>query len=165
MVAPVGYHGEVISSTKIRQLLQAGEVEKAAKFLDRPYAVDGIVVRGTHRGTTLLGYPTANIDVQHELIPHKGVYICQVWWEDVLYPAVINIGTNPTFQQENTILVEVHLLDFHTDLYGQHITVLFHKRLRDEQKFATYQKLMEQIARDVSAAQTFFHHQESSTLT
>ena len=146
VIPPVRYQGEVISSTKIRQLLRAGDVTTAAKYLDRPYAVDGLVVRGTHRGTTLLGYPTANIDVQHELIPQNGVYICQVRWNDILYPAVINIGTNPTFQQDGRILVEVHILDFHADLYGQRITVLFHKRLRDELKFATYQELMKQIA-------------------
>lgn len=160
LVPPLRYDGEIISSTKIRQLLQAGDVARAAEFLARPYAVDGMVVRGTHRGTTLLGYPTANIDIQHELIPCKGVYICQVKWHQNLYPAVINIGTNPTFQREATIFVEVHLLDFHADLYGQCITVLFRKRLRDECKFATYQALMEQIARDVAEAQAFFEHQE-----
>jgi riboflavin kinase/FMN adenylyltransferase len=103
--------------------------------------------------------------VQHELIPQNGVYICQVSWEDHLYPAVLNIGTNPTFEQAGNILVEVHILDFHADLYGQRITVLFHKRLRDELKFSTYQELIAQITQDVSAAHTFFSHQVLSSVT
>jgi len=158
-IPPIRHNGSIVSSTKIRQLLRAGAVDQAADFLDRPYAVDGLVVQGTHRGTTLLGYPTANIDVHHELIPGKGVYICHVKWNTTLYPAVINIGTNPTFQQKNTIFVEVHILDFHADLYGQRITVLFRKRLRDELKFPTYQDLIQQIAQDVTDTQAFFRHQ------
>ncbi len=163
LVPPIRHDGDMISSTKIRQLLQAGDVARAAEFLDRPYAVDGLVVRGTHRGTTLLGYPTANIDVHHELIPRQGVYICEVKWETTLYPAVINIGTNPTFQQEHAVSVEVHILDFHANLYGQRITVLFHTRLRDELKFSEHQQLIAQIAQDVSEAQTFFHHRKLKT--
>ena len=156
VIPPIVHHGVVVSSTKIRQLLREGHVEMAAELLNRPYAIDGEVVQGTQRGTTLLGYPTANVDVQHELIPHKGVYICQVRWNDKFFPAVMNIGTNPTFRQEKAILVEVHLLDFQANLYGQRITILVLKRLRDELKFSTYQDLIQQIAQDVSDTQSYF---------
>lgn len=158
LVPPIRQDGDIISSTRIRRLLHAGDVARAAQFLARPYAVDGLVVQGTHRGTNLLGYPTANIDVRHELIPRRGVYICEVSWGRQCYPAVINIGTNPTFQPDGRTYVEVHLLDFQADLYGQRIRVLFHQRLRDEVKFATYQDLMDQIRQDVAEAHRFFHH-------
>lgn len=156
IVPPIVHHGIVVSSTKIRQFLREGQIDIAADLLNRPYAIDGEVVPGTQRGTTLLGYPTANIDVQHELIPKKGVYICQVHWNGKLFPAVMNIGTNPTFQQEDAILVEVHLLDFQANIYGQRISVMFLKRLRDELKFSNYQDLIQQIAQDVSDAQSYF---------
>jgi riboflavin kinase/FMN adenylyltransferase len=157
VVPPIVHHGIVVSSTKIRQFLHEGQVEMATELLNRPYAIDGEVVSGTHRGTTLLGYPTANIDVQHELIPKRGVYICQVYWNGKFFPAVMNIGTNPTFQQEKTTLVEVHLLDFQADIYGQRISVLFLQRLRDELRFSNYQDLIQQIAQDVSNARSYFH--------
>ncbi|MBD3307605.1 bifunctional riboflavin kinase/FAD synthetase, partial [candidate division KSB3 bacterium] len=124
IVPPIIRDGTVVSSTKIRQLIQQGQVAVAARLLNRPYALDGRVVAGTQRGSTLLGYPTANIEIVHELIPKHGVYICQVVWQDHAYPAVVSIGTNPTFSPAR-FTIEAHLLDFAGDLYGESIRTRF----------------------------------------
>jgi riboflavin kinase/FMN adenylyltransferase len=122
--------------------------------------LDGLVVSGTQRGTTLLGYPTANIEVLHELIPKKGVYICQVIWKENVYPAVVSIGTNPTFDYQETT-IEAHLLDFHGNLYGEGIQAIFLKRIRDEVAFSSPQALAAQIGKDVLVAKTYFRDHES----
>lgn len=158
IVPPITWNGIIVSSTKIRQLLMAGEVETAAQLLNRSYAIDGEIVRGTQRGSTLLGYPTANVDVHHELIPKTGVYICRVIWNEQDLPAVVNIGTNPTFQQQDIITVEVHILDFQKNLYGERIKVIFLKRLRNELIFSDPHNLIQQITQDVQAARIHFQN-------
>lgn len=160
VVPPITRHGDVVSSTKIRQLIRQGKVAEAAQFLNRPYALDGIVVSGTHRGSTLLGSPTANIEVLHELLPKNGVYICQVVWKDYAYPAVVNIGTNPTFEQTG-ITIEAHLLNFRGNLYGERIQAMFLKRIRDEAAFLDSQTLAKQIGQDICAAKAYFRHYQS----
>ena len=162
IVPPIIRNGVPVSSTKIRQLLRQGLVEDAARFLNRQYAIDGKVIPGTQRGSTLLGVPTANIDVHHELIPKKGVYICRAVWEQRALPAVVNIGTNPTFQHEDRMTVEVHILDFDKNLYGQQIKVIFLKRLRDEILFAHPQALVQQIQADIQTATAYFRDHASS---
>jgi riboflavin kinase/FMN adenylyltransferase len=164
IVPPITRNGVLVSSTKIRQLLRQGAVEEAAQFLNRQYALDGTVVTGAQRGSSLLGYPTANLDVQHELLPKKGVYIGQVVWRAQVLPAVVSIGTNPTFHQEHTT-VEVHILDFRGNLYGEQIQVRFVKRIRDERSFAHYQELVQQIARDIQIAKAYFPTPDSSGST
>jgi riboflavin kinase/FMN adenylyltransferase len=158
VVPPITWKDMAVSSTKIRHLLTAGEVETAAQLLNRPYAIDGAVVRGTQRGSTLLGYPTANVDVHHELIPKTGVYICRVIRKEQSFPAVVNIGTNPTFQQYNLVTVEAHILDFQEDLYGEWIKVVFLRRLRDELVFSTPHALIQQIMQDVQVARAYFQN-------
>lgn len=160
IVPPISLNGEVVSSTKIRQLIREGEVEKAAEYLNRSYAVDGRVVSGAQRGTTLLGYPTANIEVLHELIPKNGVYICHVIWKDRSYQAVVNVGTNPTFHAHN-VTVEAHLLNFDGKLYGERIQAHFLKRVRDEITFPNAQTLAAQIGEDVLTAKAFFRNYDS----
>lgn len=160
VVSPITHHGIVVSSTKIRQLIRQGQVEEAAQLLNRPYAVDGRVVSGAHRGATLLGCPTANIEVLHELIPKNGVYVSHVVWKDHTYQAVVNVGTNPTFHTQH-ITVEAHLLDFQGDLYGERIKAAFLARIRDEVAFPTPEALAAQIAQDILAAKAYFYHHES----
>jgi riboflavin kinase / FMN adenylyltransferase len=162
IVPPILCNGLPVSSTHIRQLLFDGNVEQAAELLNRPYAVDGEVVHGTQRGSTLLACPTANIDVQHELIPKEGVYVCQTLWRNQRLPGVVNIGTNPTFQSKGRTTVEVHLLDFQQTLYGEQIKVIFLKRLRDEITFSEAQVLKRQIDQDIQAAAAFFRSYTSS---
>jgi riboflavin kinase/FMN adenylyltransferase len=160
VIPPITIDGIAVSSTKIREFIRQGNVEQAAQLLNRHYAIDGIVITGSQRGSNLLGYPTANIDVLHELIPKKGVYICQVIWKKDIYPAVVNIGTNPTFDHQD-ITIEAHLLDFDGNLYGERIQVIFHRRIRDEVAFSSPQALAAQIGRDVLAAKSYFCNQES----
>lgn len=155
IIPPIVLDGTTVSSTKIRQCLQDGDVERAAVLLNRPYALDGTVVYGTQRGSQLLGFPTANVEVVHELLPKKGVYVGRVRWKQQQFQAVVNIGLNPTFRN-SPLTVEAHLLDFDGNLYGEWIHVLLLKRLRSETAFSSPQALAAQISADVDAARQYF---------
>ncbi|HXV02903.1 MAG TPA: riboflavin biosynthesis protein RibF [Gaiellaceae bacterium] len=136
-----------VSSSRIRQLIGAGEVEGAARLLGRPPEVEGTVVAGDARGGTL-GYPTANLAVPRELIvPAYGIYAGQVGD----HRAAISIGVNPHYGGDE-LRVEAFLLDFAGDLYGQRLIVELWQRLREERAFGSEQELIDQIARDVEAA-------------
>jgi riboflavin kinase / FMN adenylyltransferase len=140
-----------ISSTKIRELIMAGEVEPARKMLGRHYQIRGLVVRGRDRGGKLLGIPTANINLQDELCPKAGIYAVTVEYNQQHYKGVANIGYSPTFE-DNQFTVEVHLLNFAKDIYGEKIRVNFIQRIRDEKKFAGISDLKDQIHRDIKTA-------------
>jgi riboflavin kinase / FMN adenylyltransferase len=138
---------EGISSSRIRQLLRAGEIEAAAALLGRPPEVEGTVVSGDARGGTL-GYPTANLAVPGELVvPAYGIYAGRVGD----HRAAISIGVNPHYGGEER-RVEAFLLDFDGDLYGQRLVLELWQRLREERAFTSEQELIDQIARDVEAA-------------
>ena len=140
---------EGVSSSRIRQLLAAGEIEGAAQLLGRPPEVEGTVVAGDARGGTL-GYPTANLAVPAELlVPAYGIYAGSVGD----HRAAISIGVNPHYGGRER-RVEAFLLDFEGDLYGQRLVVELWRRLRGEQAFSSEQELIEQIGRDVAEAQT-----------
>lgn len=154
VIAPVSEGDVVISSTHIRNLLSAGRVAEAAEMLGRYYRVTGRVVPGVGRGKAL-GFPTANLQVSPQCaVPRSGVYAAYATVHNRRYLAAVNIGARPTFTQnpaggaESTI--EVHLLDFDGDLYGEEITVQFVERLRDERRFPDADALRAQIARDVA---------------
>jgi len=140
-----------ISSTRIRELVMAGEVEPARKMLGRHYQIRGLVVKGRDRGGRLLGIPTANINLQDELCPKTGIYAVTVDCHNRLYKGVANIGFSPTFD-DNEFTVEVHLLNFSTDIYGEKIRVNFIERIRDEKKFANISELTAQINQDIETA-------------
>lgn len=152
-----------VSSTRIRELLGAGEAEEAARLLGRPHAIRGRVVRGDQRGRTL-GFPTANLAPESELLPGHGVYAGTVRLLDapaagtpgppagVRFPAVTNVGRRPTFAPDAAPLAEAHLLDFTGDLYGRRIEIAFEVRLREERRFPGPDALREQIGRDVAEA-------------
>jgi riboflavin kinase/FMN adenylyltransferase len=140
-----------ISSTKIRELVIAGKVEPASKMLGRHYQIRGQVVKGRDRGGKLLGVPTANINLQDELCPKTGIYAVTVEYHNRLYKGVANIGYSPTFD-DNQFTVEVHLLDFDENIYGEKIRVNFIERIRDEKKFADISELKEQIHQDIKTA-------------
>ena len=150
VVPPLVRGGLIVSSTRIRELLLAGRVREAEELLCRPYRVSGTVIRGAGRGRKL-GYPTANIQFTQELLPLPGVYVVEAEVTRVRYRAVANVGFNPTFG-ENSLGVEVHLLDFDSDLYGQDVSVYFRDRVRDERKFKTVEELVRQIDKDVQYA-------------
>lgn len=154
-LAPVLQQGEPVSSTRVRLALAAGDVEQAAALLGRPYDIEGLVVHGDARGRSL-GFPTANLEPEVELLPRAGVYAgrCALPGETLaLRAAVVNIGSRPTFAGRQ-VRVEAHLLDFSADLYAQSLRVELHARLRDEQRFAGPAALVEQIHADVRAARS-----------
>ena len=140
-----------ISSTKIRELIMAGEVEPARKMLGRHYQIRGLVVKGRDRGGKLLGIPTANINLQDELCPKTGIYAVTVEYNQRLYKGVANIGYSPTFN-DHQFTVEVHLLNFSENIYGQKIRVNFIQRIRNEKKFVGIADLKEQIHQDIKTA-------------
>lgn len=143
--------GEVVSSSRIRQALTRGEVAYAAALLGRPHRVVGVVTPGDARGRAL-GFPTANLLCQTPLLPGDGVYAVTATLSDGRrLPAVANLGARPTFG-EGPATVEVHLLDFHGDLYGQQLAIDFVRRLRGEQRFSGREALVDQIAKDIAQA-------------
>ncbi|MDP6934675.1 MAG: bifunctional riboflavin kinase/FAD synthetase [Myxococcota bacterium] len=143
--------GTVVSSSAIRKMVGEGDVEKAAGLLGRPYCLRGTVVGGDRRGRTI-GFPTANVDSDSELIPARGVYAvkCRVDGGPTL-DGVANLGTRPTFDGRR-FLVEVHLLDGSHGLYGRELMVEFVARIRDEVKFSGVEELKAQIRNDVLRA-------------
>jgi riboflavin kinase/FMN adenylyltransferase len=152
VVWAVEVHGAVVSSSLIRALLRLGKVMEANRLLGRPYGVAGRVIQGKGRGAKLLGVPTANILSSNELLPASGIYAVWVRRGTATLPGVANIGTCPTFDNEELSL-EVHLLEFSGDLYGESLEVQFVARLREEQRFPSLETLAAQIRADIAAAQ------------
>jgi riboflavin kinase / FMN adenylyltransferase len=137
--------GEVVSSSHIRGLVAAGEVDQAQRFLGAPFQLRGVVVHGDERGREL-GFPTANLIPQETLVcPGHGVYACVANGR----PAAVSIGVRPTFNTGRAELIEVYILDFDGDLYGQNLSVHFLSRLRGERRFDSSQALVEQMHLDV----------------
>jgi riboflavin kinase/FMN adenylyltransferase len=147
--------GEKISSTRIRELLEQGDVERATTLLRHPHILSGTVVSGQKLGRTI-GIPTANLELPEELVkPAFGVYACKAWVDGNYYTAVTNIGTRPTVDGQG-VTIEPWILDFDGDLYGKEITLEFHKFLRPEQKFADLDELKAQIQTDAAETRKFF---------
>jgi riboflavin kinase / FMN adenylyltransferase len=153
VVPPVAVEGLVCSSTKIREFILEGRVEGAERLLGRPFAVQGEVVKGAQRGR-LLGYPTANVAAETELLPRPAIYaaFAQVPQNGkiIQVDAAVSVGTNPTFQSNGTLSIEAHLLDFQGDLYGERLRIDFIARLRDEQRFENIEALIAAIENDVN---------------
>lgn len=151
-----------VSSSHIRTLLEAGDMETAAAFLGHPHILTGTVIPGKQLGRTL-GIPTANLRLPEGLaVPRFGVYACLVCADGERYPAVTNVGTRPTVNGHG-ITVEPWLLDFSGDLYGRKITVEFYKFVRPEQKFASLEALQTEIRHNADETRMFFscHSQEN----
>ena len=146
-----------ISSTRIRNLISAGEVEEAAQLLGRPYVVRGEVVVGDRRGRSI-GFPTANVlQDAAQVIPARGVYAGFVYIGKQVHAACTNVGVAPTFERgENRI--EAYLIDFEGDLYGSIVDVSFIRRIRSEKRFSGVEELKAQIARDVEEARRITNH-------
>jgi len=157
VVAPVLAAGRQVSSTRIRQLVQAGRVADACLCLGRPYALSGVVEAGCSRGREL-GFPTANLAADPQLaVPADGVYVTEVATlpgHKTLGGAVTSIGAKPTFR-ENDRSIETYIFGFSGDLYRTRLSVLFHHRLRDIRAFADREALRRQIAADVENAQDY----------
>jgi len=140
--------GETISSTQIRGLVAAGEVEKAAQFLGGPFLFEGEVVAGDRRGREL-GMPTANlVPDERYVVPGHGVYAA--WAHG--HPAAVNVGVRPMFETGRGLLVEAHLIGFEGDIYGEMLRIAFLERLRGEKRFDSVDELIAQMNRDVEDA-------------
>ena len=150
-VEPVLHEGRPISSSRVREALGRGAVEESWALLGHPFFVDGRVVEGARRGRTL-GFPTANLETENEILPSHGVYAtrCRVSTGEWV-PAVANLGRRPTFGGTRPSM-EAHLIEFDGDLYGTRLRLEFQARLRDEQRFPGPEALVEQIRQDVARA-------------
>lgn len=158
VVDKVECNGEKISSTNIRNAIREGNIEKANKYLGRPYATFGEVVQGEKRGRTI-GFPTANIEMDEEsLLPNTGVYVVAIFIDDKWYEGVCNIGYKPTFHEheDGNPTTEVHILQFDSDIYGKKVKINWFKKLRAEKKFPGVEDLIEQLKKDREDAFTFF---------
>lgn len=149
---------EKVSSTLIRQLLNNGEMTEVKGVLGRFYQTNGVVIHGEKRGRQI-GYPTANIQLNSEyIIPKTGVYAVKIKVSGNWYNGVCNIGYKPTFKKEEeyTLTIEVHIIDFDHSIYGEEVSIEWHKRIRDEKKFNGIVQLKEQIGKDTIEAISYF---------
>ncbi len=144
--------GDIVSSSRIRRLIKEGKLGAAARLLSVPYSIAGRVIKGREIGCSL-GFATANLSTRAELIPGAGVYAGYVELNKKQLPAVINIGTAPTFKR-GQVVIECHILDFKGSIYGKNIRVSFLRRLRSERLFKDTQTLKAQISKDVLRARS-----------
>lgn len=151
-IPPVTVNGSVVSSTAIRQAVEKGDFARAAEMLGREYTILGTVRHGEALGNRI-GFPTANLSAHSEQFPPNGVYFAEAWIEGIRHHGVINLGVRPTVARgEPQRTLEIHLLDFHRDIYGHDVEVRFLKFLRAEKKFDGVEALKAQIAADVQQA-------------
>jgi riboflavin kinase/FMN adenylyltransferase len=148
---------EKISSSKIRQLLKNGEIDKANEYLIEKFSITGQVIKGDQRGRTI-GIPTANLEFPENIIkiPH-GVYAVQIKLFNNMHCGIVNFGMRPTFNKQNSIL-EAHIFDYEEDIYGEEIEVLFFNKIRDEQKFNGIKELLNQITLDITVAKKILNY-------
>jgi riboflavin kinase / FMN adenylyltransferase len=154
-IDPVRYKDFVVSSTRIRRLIGEGRVDEAGALLGHQYAIDGTVMPGDQRGRSL-GFPTANLCTENELLPPNGVYATTASLDGIVYASVTNVGTRPTVDASGRVLVETHVLNRDIDLYGIRLRVAFVQRLRDERAFESLDLLKSQIAADCHRARVLF---------
>ena len=154
-IPPVKVNGTVVSSTAIRQAVEAGEFAKAASMLGREYTILGTVSGGEKLGKKI-GFPTANLSAHSEQFPPDGVYFAEAWLDGVLLHGVVNLGFRPTVSSgQPERILEIHLLDFDQDIYGKDLEIRFVRYLRPEKKFENVDALVRQIEVDVRQAREF----------
>jgi riboflavin kinase/FMN adenylyltransferase len=150
IIPPFHVDGEVVSSTRIRELIARGDIREANRMLGSNFFMLGKVIHGHARGKGL-GFPTANLEITQDLYPNEGVYAATVMVDERRYDGVVNIGTNPTFGDEQ-LAVEVFLFAYQGDLYGKELQVALVDKLRDEQTFPSPELLVRQIEQDIQMA-------------
>lgn len=150
-VEPLIMKGRSISSTRIRQAIEKGELKAASSMLGRPVSILGTVVKGRRIGRRL-GFPTANINPHHEAIPPSGVYAVNVKLYTRIYKGILNIGTRPTFGKDRESTIELHIFNFKKDIYSRDVEIIFKRKIRDEKKFSSIEKLKKQIGLDIRRA-------------
>ena len=156
-IDPVRYRDFVVSSTRIRRLVNEGRVDEAGALLGHEYAIEGRVVSGDRRGRTL-GFPTANLCTDNELLPPNGVYATTLTVGGIVRPSITNVGLRPTVDPSGRVTVETHVFDLDGDLYGAVVRLGFVQRLRDERPFESLDLLKAQIAADCVRARVLFSH-------
>jgi riboflavin kinase/FMN adenylyltransferase len=156
-IDPVRYKDFVVSSTRVRRLVTEGRVDEAAALLGHHFFIDGTVTRGAGRGREL-GFPTANVCTDNELVPPSGVYATVVTIDGVVHRSITNIGVRPTFGDTDRQVIETHLFGVDRDLYGGRLRLSFVQRLRDERAFPDVDALRAQIEADCRAAERLFGH-------
>lgn len=164
IIPPFQFQGQVVSSTRIRETLKQGDVQKAKELLGRSYYVRGHVEKGFQRGRTI-GVPTANIHPDVEFVPRLGVYSTLTKIGAHYHPSITNIGVNPTFQDngKGPVKIETHILDFDAHLYDLEVEVHLLQFIRDERKFSGIDELKEQIQKDILHSRKYFHeHPQNS---
>jgi riboflavin kinase/FMN adenylyltransferase len=154
-IDPVRYKEFVVSSTRVRRLVAEGRMDEAGALLGHHYYVDGRVVPGAHRGRGL-GFPTANLETENELLPPNGVYATMMTVDGIIHPSITNVGVRPTFGDTTKTMIEAYILGYEGDLYGRQVRLGFVQRLRDERKFADVDALREQIEADRRRAERLF---------
>src|SRR5438094_4653931 len=154
-IDPVRYKDFVVSSTRIRRLVAEARVDEAGALLGHQYYIDGTVVHGDHRGRAI-GFPTANLCTENELLPPHGVYATTATIGSVVHPSVTNVGTRPTVDPSGRTVIETHIFDLDRDLYGQRLRIGFVQRLRDERAFESLDALRAQIDADCGRARMLF---------
>ena len=143
------HNNEKISSTLIKSFLNDGQIEHANAALGYEYSLSGSVIKGDQRGSQI-GFPTANMNVDNNIqIPKNGVYKVNVYLNEILYEGIMNIGHKPTVSEDTRLSLEVHIFDFHDDIYDADLTVYFNKFIRDEIKFSSIDELIQQISKDI----------------
>ena len=153
-LAAVSLDGQVVSSTRIREAIRAGNFDAASQMLGRPYAICGRIIEGDRLGRQF-GFPTANLDATNLILPPNGVYAASTKLKEQFYRVALNIGLRPTVvAAQPQLRVEAHLLDFSGNHYGAELELELDGKLRDEQKFSSPTELREQIARDVAAVRS-----------
>jgi riboflavin kinase/FMN adenylyltransferase len=150
-IEPVEIDGELVSSTRIRKAVEAGDFDTARRFLGRDYTILGTVQPGAGRGRGI-GFPTANLSAHNERFPPNGVYAVRVLMDSRWFEGVANVGVRPTVANALDRVLEAHIFDFSGDLYGHDLEVKFERFLRPEQKFSSIEELRAQIARDAALA-------------
>ncbi len=164
IVQPVLLDGVVVSSTYIRRLITAGDMEEASRFLGHPYSVSDTVVHGYERGRRM-GIPTINFPIPSGVIvPRHGVYATRAWLPQGPCPAITNVGVRPTFRDDGHVTVETNLLDFQGELYGASVRIDLLAFLRDEKKFPSQEDLAAQIRSDIEATRQYFSEREGAAL-
>ena len=163
VVEEVDSEHQKISSTRIEKLLEDGRMEKAAAIMGRAYEIEGHVKEGNHIGRTV-GFPTANLLMDdHYITPKQGVYVGEVLCKGIWYPAIMNVGHNPSFNYQNDTSMEAHLLDFQDDIYGEAVVFRFLSFLREECRFPGKDAFMEQLKKDEQTARTYFQKRKEGS--
>jgi len=154
-IDPVRYKEFVVSSTRVRRLVAEGRMDEAGALLGHQYYIDGVVVEGKRRGREL-GFPTANLKTDNELLPPNGVYATTTTIDGIVHPSISNIGLRPTFGDTTKTMIEAYVMGFDGDLYGRPVRLGFVQRLRDERKFEDVDALRAQMEADRRRAERLF---------